>query len=435
MIRGVQLVASFSISKTTNSIRFKAAEPAIFTTNPSVLYHRWRTMSSMDCPRSQWSTCMRYQTGNGGSSTTKSNRELAEERIQAYRAKREARQKSIESANERNYELKLLLHGGDSSVKEDDLAATSGSPMTPNATAKALYQIKVIACEELRQSLKLSGREKRGRVFVDASSPAVSQLSALKSELHAFFRALRKDSYLLYGGYPTMLEDGTVVASIMNPNNGTAWPIATDEDVALTFQRTNDFFESQSSSSILKRPAIVIYVKKNPNLPPPPPPPPYLMNMPNPADSTHMTMLSFYSFPVGGIADPNEYAVTLRKLWRPFQALGRVYVAQEGVNAQMSVPTLVLPNFRECCNSLPDGVGNYLCQNGGINVDPVPLTRDEFAVAGLQAAAAVSMKTEGMGGPSQPTPPFSNLHIRVRQQIVADGLDKSYDWQNAGKSM
>lgn len=145
-------------------------------------------------------------------------------------------------------------------------------------------------------------------------------------------------------------------------------------------------------------------------------------------------MLSFYSFPVGGIADPNEYAVTLKQLWKPFQALGRVYVAHEGVNAQMSVPTLVLSNFRECCHSLPDGVGEYLCQNGGINVDPVPLTRDEFAVAGLQAAAAVSMKTEGIEGPPQPTPPFSNLHIRVRQQIVADGLDKSYDWQNAGKS-
>jgi UPF0176 acylphosphatase like domain len=389
-------------------------------------------MSSMDCPRNPWSATMWYQTGNCGSSATKTNRELAEERIQAYRAKRETRQKSIESANERNYQLKQLLHGCDDASKNVDSVSNSGDPMARNATAKALYQIKVITCEKLRHDLKLSGREKRGRVFVDVSNPAVSQMSALKSELHAFFRALLKDSYLLYGGYPTVLEDGTIAASIMDPNNGTVWPIVTDDDVALTFQRANDFFESQFSP--LKRPAIVIHIKKNPNLPPPPPPPPYLLNMPDPAESTHMTMLSFYSFPIGGIADPNEYAVTLRKLWRPFQALGRVYVAHEGVNAQMSVPTLVLPNFRECCHSLPNGVGDYLCQNGGINVDPVPLTREEFAVAGLQAAAAVSMKTEGTEGSREPTPPFSNLHIRVRQQVVADGLDKSYDWQDAGKS-
>jgi len=54
-------------------------------------------------------------------------------------------------------------------------------------------------------------------------------------------------------------------------------------------------------------------------------------------------------------------------------------------------------------------------------VDPVPLTREEFAVAGVPATAG------------EPAPPFKNLHIRVRQQIVADGLDRPLDWQSAGK--
>jgi predicted sulfurtransferase len=31
----------------------------------------------------------------------------------------------------------------------------------------------------------------------------------------------------------------------------------------------------------------------------------------------------------------------LRKVWKPFDALGRVYVAEEGINAQMSIPTNV----------------------------------------------------------------------------------------------
>jgi hypothetical protein len=114
--------------------------------------------------------------------------------------------------------------------------------------------------------------------------------------------------------------------------------------------------------------------------------------------------------------------------------------------AQMSVPTNVLYNFQDCCHSLPNGVGEYLCQNGGINIDPIPLTRDEFAVAGIQAAATVPFTSlsiqddenhiengSGTGtAPNIPTPPFSNLHIRVRQQIVADGFEKSYDWQHAG---
>ena len=60
-------------------------------------------------------------------------------------------------------------------------------------------------------------------------------------------------------------------------------------------------------------------------------------------------MLSFYSFPQGGIVDPEVTAETLRRTFRPFRALGRVYVATEGINAQMAIPTNVLSNFLNCC--------------------------------------------------------------------------------------
>lgn len=33
--------------------------------------------------------------------------------------------------------------------------------------------------------------------------------------------------------------------------------------------------------------------------------------------------------------------------------VGRVYVAKEGVNAQMAVPTNVLRNFQDACETLP----------------------------------------------------------------------------------
>ena len=56
-----------------------------------------------------------------------------------------------------------------------------------------------------------------------------------------------------------------------------------------------------------------------------------------------------------------------------------------------------------------------------INIDPIPLTIVEFVVAG------------DMDG--KPCPPFLNLHVRVRQQIVADGLDHELDWESAGYDM
>jgi predicted sulfurtransferase len=40
----------------------------------------------------------------------------------------------------------------------------------------------------------------------------------------------------------------------------------------------------------------------------------------------------------------------------------------------------------------------------------------------------------GAAASTTPAPPFTNLHIRVRQQVVTDGLEQAYDWQNAGTS-
>ena len=58
----------------------------------------------------------------------------------------------------------------------------------------------------------------------------------------------------------------------------------------------------------------------------------------------------------------------------------------------------------------------------GINIDPKPLSIKEFATAGVV--------TNG-----KPSPPFKALHVRVRTQIVADGLNKPLDWQSAGYDM
>jgi len=341
----------------------------------------------------------------------KTNAELVAQRLQASREIQQARQLSKQRTTERNQRVREILEKGSSATE------------STNYTVPPLFAVKVSVCDKLRKELKLSGREKRGRVFLEQSSDAVSSLRALKYELHAFFRALRKDTFLLQAGYPTLVADGAVVT----PTDGADtqfWNIESDEDVIKTFVAATQFFErqqQQETNNVLKRPSIVIHVKRNPNAPQPPPPPAYLENMANPKDTETMTMLSFYSFPPNGIEDPEAFAKVLRKKWKPFGALGRVYVATEGTNAQMSIPTNVLQNFMECCESTEE-LGAYM--ENGINIDPLPLSMEEFSRAGTQAE-----------GGAVPQPPFRGLHIRVRGKIVADGLDHGLDWRSAGYDM
>lgn len=327
------------------------------------------------------------------------NQELVERRLAANRAKRESRERMVQERVDRNLRLKRLLHSNSTEY-----------PVPP------LYAVKIWVEEELREEMRLSGREKRGRVFIEAGTDGVSTIKGLRRELFAFFTALKKNTFLLSASYPSITSDGKIEATFPEKS----WPIETDEDVASTFQNADNFFQEYSSSQLpLQRPSIQINVLKDPNAPPPLPPPAYLENMNDPNESKSMTMLSFYAFPPSGIQDPESFAYDIKKKWKPFQALGRVYVANEGVNAQMSVPTNVLTNFMQCCKSVPE-LGEYM--ENGINIDPKPLSVEEFQVAGVPING-------------KPAPPFRNLHVRVRSQVVADGLDKSLDWQSAGYDM
>ena len=93
-------------------------------------------------------------------------------------------------------------------------------------------------------------------------------------------------------------------------------------------------------------------------------------------------------------------AEELFALWKPFKALGRVYVAEEGLNAQCAIPSNVISHFVSASESLPlFSTGMYL------NVDH-EISREEY----------------------ERKPPFKAMHVRVRSQIVADGLDIPLDW-------
>jgi len=345
-----------------------------------------------------------------------SNQDLLERRLAMNRGKRAARERSVQERVNRNLNIKRLLHSG----ATGDGTSDQSYPLT-----QPLYAIKVWVDDELRNELKLSGREKRGRVFIEAGSKGTKTFRGMKDEMFGFFRALRKNTFLLTANLPRLDESANVVAVGHSSNDKNddilSWKIENDEDVVKTFAMADDYFRNSTTSMSvkMKRPSVQINVRKNPDAPLPPPPPVYLNEMPDPAESESMTMLSFYAFPPSGIADVEDFALNLKRLWKPFQALGRVYVATEGVNAQMSVPTSVLPNFMDCCRSVPE-LGQYM--ENDINIDPKPLSREEFSVAGVPING-------------KPAPPFRNLHIRVRSQVVADGLDKSLDWQSAGYDM
>jgi hypothetical protein len=286
------------------------------------------------------------------SSDPKSNEYLVQARIQARTEKRQTREKSLEEDRRRNLRIKRLIYN-DANQGEIDENENDVGFMIPK-----LYALRVSVDKELREELRMNGREKRGRVFIEEGSEGCTTLKGLKFELHAFFRCLKKSTYLLSASMPEVLDDGSIFSpgcedgevnerdSDDDPYKDFI-PIENDDDVHRIFQKSQEAFDShnshlaQDAANRLKRPSLLLHVRKDPNAPQPPPPPSYLENMANPKDSETMTMLSFYSFPENGVEDPEEFSLFLRKIWKPFGALGRVYVAKEGVNAQMSIPTNV----------------------------------------------------------------------------------------------
>jgi UPF0176 protein len=109
--------------------------------------------------------------------------------------------------------------------------------------------------------------------------------------------------------------------------------------------------------------------------------------------------LSFYRYV--RIEDPTTLRDRLWKEWNELGILGRIYVAREGINAQMNVPEPHWERFVEQLNS-------YV----------------EFE--GMPFKIAVE----------EPAESFWKLTIKVRAQIVADGLpEDSYDVSDVGKHL
>jgi UPF0176 protein len=114
------------------------------------------------------------------------------------------------------------------------------------------------------------------------------------------------------------------------------------------------------------------------------------------ADARPRTTVSFYRYL--RIADPTEFRARLLVKWGQLGCLGRIYVASEGINAQMNVPTENWVEFDAWVQAQPE-------------------------LSGIPYKIAVE----------ESVPSFFKLMIKVRPRIVADGLDDStFDVTNTG---
>ena len=106
--------------------------------------------------------------------------------------------------------------------------------------------------------------------------------------------------------------------------------------------------------------------------------------------------LSFYAY--AKIENPKQFRDDLFIAWNALDALGRIYVAHEGINAQMSIPADCLEEFRETLE-----VYDFM--------------------KGIRLNLAVEQDDHS----------FLKLTIKVRHKIVADGLnDETFDVTNKG---
>jgi UPF0176 protein len=114
------------------------------------------------------------------------------------------------------------------------------------------------------------------------------------------------------------------------------------------------------------------------------------------AENFKRKTISFYKYVI--LSDLEQYRDSLFDQWRQLGVLGRVYVAQEGINAQISVPDQNVALFRNSVDSFKE------------------LKDVAFKIAVQESDYS-----------------FFKLTIKVRNQIVSDGLSiDQYDVTNVG---
>lgn len=115
------------------------------------------------------------------------------------------------------------------------------------------------------------------------------------------------------------------------------------------------------------------------------------------ADERPYTTISFYCY--HPISDPQSFRNDLFLRFSQLEVVGRIYIAQEGINAQIALPSIHFEAFKAAVYSI------------------------EF-LKGIRLNIAIEEKQKS----------FIKLDIKVRAKIVADGIeDPTFSLQNSGK--
>ncbi|MCP9236109.1 rhodanese-related sulfurtransferase [Lewinella sp. JB7] len=117
------------------------------------------------------------------------------------------------------------------------------------------------------------------------------------------------------------------------------------------------------------------------------------------AETEPRTTLSFYRY--ARIDDPQAFRDACYARWSVLGVLGRIYIAREGINGQLSVPSSRLDEFRQALYSVPFLEGTRL---------------------------NIAIEAEAKS--------FLKLIVKVRPKIVADGLDDdTFDVTRRGRHL
>ncbi len=116
-------------------------------------------------------------------------------------------------------------------------------------------------------------------------------------------------------------------------------------------------------------------------------------------ETFHRVTLSFYRYI--HIADPAHFRDQLYSEWHALGCFGRIYLAHEGINAQMSIPEHAMDAFRE-----------NLQQNEYLQGIPLK----------------IAVEDDGKS--------FYKLTLKIRPKIVADGIDDpAFDSSKVGRHL
>eukprot|EP00746_Dinoflagellata_sp_MGD_P016202 gnl/MRDRNA2_/MRDRNA2_136450_c0_seq1.p1 gnl/MRDRNA2_/MRDRNA2_136450_c0~~gnl/MRDRNA2_/MRDRNA2_136450_c0_seq1.p1 ORF type:complete len:676 (+),score=130.99 gnl/MRDRNA2_/MRDRNA2_136450_c0_seq1:83-2029(+) len=124
-------------------------------------------------------------------------------------------------------------------------------------------------------------------------------------------------------------------------------------------------------------------------------------------------MISFFKFHAqpSSIERVRELVAAFNRTLTSFGVLGLVWVAPEGINAQLAVPLPRMDSLRDWLGELKE-FRSGVKQNGDSTVH---INYGDRVTLGVR--------------------PFKKLKVKLKRQVLTDGLDKALDWQSAGEDV